>query len=194
MTKVPFMLKASAAQAFIALLVFPVALMVISVIFAFLTQMSITTIGYVFPFVAILMYVPLFLWYWNIGTYLHNKLPENLQFHKNIFKIVFALEVIIILVMAFYLLNLFLTEIFLKNTQPDFFSPEFLPMFPLMIVGVLSIFSVAIYNARTIRTLELQEKVTYQDSFEEFQWLMSFPIGLKIIQPRINKLVSDNDE
>ena len=44
--------------------------------------------------------------------------------------------------------------------------------------------------AKTIKTVELQKKVTFSDFAGEFFLLWFSPIGIWILQPKINKFVA----
>jgi hypothetical protein len=47
------------------------------------------------------------------------------------------------------------------------------------------------FVAKTIKTAELQKECTFKDFTEEFILILFYPIGLWIIQPRINKIYKD---
>jgi len=44
------------------------------------------------------------------------------------------------------------------------------------------------FNAKALKTAELQKPLTFSDFAGEFFLLWFFPIGIWILQPRINKL------
>lgn len=54
----------------------------------------------------------------------------------------------------------------------------------------LSMIATIIKAAKTIKTVELQKKVTFSDFAGEFFLLWFSPIGIWILQPKINKFAS----
>jgi hypothetical protein len=45
------------------------------------------------------------------------------------------------------------------------------------------------FVAKTFKTVELQREVAFSDFVGEFFLLLLFPIGVWIIQPKINKMI-----
>ena len=62
----------------------------------------------------------------------------------------------------------------------------------LLILGVFTYLGFMIYlvltTAKTIKSVELQKEVSIQDSFLDAILIWIFPLGIWIIQPRINAL------
>ncbi|WP_373551080.1 hypothetical protein [Haliscomenobacter sp.] len=56
------------------------------------------------------------------------------------------------------------------------------------------IFYCIYHVAKTIKTVELQRKVTFSDFIAEFFLVWFFPIGVWILQPTINKLAAKDDD
>lgn len=59
---------------------------------------------------------------------------------------------------------------------------------PLHLFSMFCIFYCLYFNAKALKTVEWQNTVTFSDFAGEFFLIWFFPIGVWIIQPRINKL------
>jgi len=68
----------------------------------------------------------------------------------------------------------------------------FLPLFQL--VALFCVFYIFYFNAKSLKAVELQRPVTFGDYIGEFFLLLFFPIGVWIIQPRINKIFEEKEE
>jgi hypothetical protein len=68
---------------------------------------------------------------------------------------------------------------------------------PLHLFSMFCIFYSLYFIAKALKTVESQKTVSFSDFAGEFFLIWFFPIGVWIIQPRINKLfetsVDDND-
>jgi len=49
------------------------------------------------------------------------------------------------------------------------------------------------FVAKTLKTVELQREVSFNDFIAEFFLTWFFPIGVWILQPRINKMIKEYD-
>lgn len=61
---------------------------------------------------------------------------------------------------------------------------------PLFLVATLSLFYCLYFTARALKTVELRRVITLQEYAAEFVQLWYFPLGVWILQPRINKIFS----
>ena len=58
---------------------------------------------------------------------------------------------------------------------------------PAHLFSMFCIFFMLYKAAKTIKTVELQKKVTFSDFAGEFFLMWFFPLGIWIVQPKINK-------
>jgi hypothetical protein len=133
-------------------------------------------------------------WYWSVAIGLQKKVPEVQIQNTSLFKGV-VLVFLIGMILFFYVFSS-LFEMPFKLQQlnsighpPDppalsFGFPYFL--FPLSIlIGIGNIY-IIYFTAKTIKTVELQRAVKFSDFIAEFFMIWFFPIGIWLIQPKIN--------
>lgn len=129
------------------------------------------------------------IWIWSIVG-LQVRVPSKIRMNDNLFKasvIFFILcSVSSVIIMDFMMgetiggsLNLSLEKF------PLLFS---LNMFGI-ICGIYCIYFVA----KTFKMIELQRKVKFSDYILEFLLFWFYPIGIWILQPRINRLIENQD-
>ncbi len=121
----------------------------------------------------------LFLWFWSIAIRLQNSISENIKMKVDKFKIFFFIPLIYILVF-----------LFIVGTA-RIISSLLIIIVPLHLFSMFCIFYTVYFTAKTIKTAEQQREVSFGDFAGEFLLLWFFPIGIWIIQPKINKIIKD---
>jgi len=74
----------------------------------------------------------------------------------------------------------------LKGVQPN--PLIFIFIFPVHFFCMFCIFYCLYFNAKALKAAEWQRPVTFSDFAGEFFMIWFFPVGIWILQPRINKL------
>jgi hypothetical protein len=74
-----------------------------------------------------------------------------------------------------------------NNANPAIFAL----IVPLHLFSMICMFYCLYFNAKALKTVEWQKPVTFKDFAGEFFLLWFFPIGVWIIQPRLNNLFGD---
>lgn len=140
-----------------------------------------------FAFISAIVY---WLWYWSIGVGLNSKVPEDIKLPNTTFKVFLLLPAIYLFaVLAFVLVMMSKLPELEAGGEPPF-NPGLLALIlPLHFFSIFCIFYCIYFVAKTIKTVELQRKVTFSDFVAEFFLVWFFPIGIWILQPTINKLV-----
>ena len=184
-----FFLRLKHWQLFLLLIGIPLILQIL-LMTAFITNSNPNLILHVFQTMMFLMVVVYFGWYYALGTNLYEKLPAGTPMSLIRFKIfLFIPAVYIVLVSLLMLLVL-----------PDFVSSEsgsfapFALIFPIHIFSMYCIFYCLYFISKAMKTAEWQRQVTFSDYAGEFFLFWFFPIGIWIIQPRINKLFEISEE
>lgn len=125
-----------------------------------------------------------FSWFYALGTNLFKRLPVTAKMSLIRFKLfLFAAFGYIICFMVF------MTTMFsnvLSGARPGF--AIFAIIFPLHFFYMFCVCYCFYFNAKALKSIELQRPVTFNDYAGEFFLLWFFPIGVWILQPRINKL------
>lgn len=143
----------------------------------------------VFPFFAFFFIIFLFGWYYSVGVGLNRKLSDDLKLKVGKFKVFLFIPVVYILLFSIFVaivLPQLLGALVTTSTAP-------LLMFPVHLFVMFCIFYCIYFVAKTIKTLELQRKVGFSDFAGEFFLIWLFPIGIWLIQPRVNKLYQGSE-
>ncbi len=145
---------------------------------------------YLLPVVMIL-YIGLFFgWFYSMGTNLYKKLPVTTKMNLTRFKIFLFIPVIYIIFLSVFILGAFLKAT--SGTRPN---PEIISfIIPLHLFSMFCIFYCLYFNAKALKSVEWQRPVTFSDFAGEFFLIWFFPVGIWIIQPRINKLFDPAQE
>lgn len=132
----------------------------------------------------------LFVWLYTLAVNLYKILPENISMSITKFKIIFTIPVIYYILFFAYLL-------ILDNYQPlvmNYFVPIMIFLLLGSIVALIGTLYSLYFIAKALISIELKKELTFSDFAGEFFLLWFFPIGVWIIQPRINKLFANNSD
>lgn len=143
-----------------------------------------------FPLLTILYVVIYFGWFWSVAIGLQSKVPENVSMKIKKFKAFFFIPLVYILIFTTIISMSFGN---MQNTSPEI-APSFLSSFmaiilPLHLFSMFCIFYSLYFVAKTIKTVELQREVKFGDFAGEFFMIWFYPIGIWIVQPKINELI-----
>ncbi|MCG8385551.1 MAG: hypothetical protein MJA30_08430 [Cytophagales bacterium] len=140
----------------------------------------------VFPIVMLIFIAAFFGWFWVVAIGLQTKVPDGITMKVGRFKIFLFIPLIYILfVLGFMLIAM--NYVFQDGTPPN--PGIFALIVPLHLFSMFCIFYCLYFVAKTFKTVELQRKVTFSDFAGEFFMIWFYPIGIWVIQPRINKMV-----
>lgn len=143
-----------------------------------------------FPVIMILFTAFFFAWLYAMGTNLHKKLPPDVSMNVGLFRI-------FLLIPAAYIIFISLSVFSIFNKEnPEDGSPVLKMaayIIPLHLFSMFCIFYCLYFTAKTLKTVELQRPVTFSDFAGEFFLIWFFPVGVWIIQPRINQLFNDKE-
>lgn len=137
-------------------------------------------------------------WYWSVAMGLQSKLPPYVLMKVNKFKWFFLIPFFYMLCLAFGM------ELLFSSYLPDLMNGEIIPDLKLILImaiiivpihffSIFGIFYSMYFIAKTIRSVELQRETRFEDFIGEFFLIWFFPIGVWILQPRINKLAEGKD-
>jgi hypothetical protein len=189
-------------QLFSLLFVIPLIFQVIGIVsMSFLKSPTILFMA--FPTILLLYMFAFFSWFYTLGTNLNRKLPDTVQMDLRKFKILLSIPIVYILLICFFLFRLFinLTEMAASGLpDPDTFSMVqrswslIALVTPLHFVSIFCIFYSLYFIAKSLKVAEGQRAVVFNDFVGDFFLIWFFPVGVWIIQPRINKLFADDEE
>ena len=138
----------------------------------------------VFPIMMVFFIGLFFGWFYALGTNLHKKLPAAVTMNLTRFKIFLFIPVVYMLFISVFMFGMFSN--ISSGGQPN--PAIFAVIVPLHFFSMFCIFYCLYFNAKALKTVEWQKPVTFSDFAGEFFLIWLFPIGIWIIQPRINKL------
>lgn len=123
-------------------------------------------------------------WFWSVAVGLQKVIPDELKLQINRFKIFILIPIVYII----FFLCFFMTSFTSGGPNPGIFAI----LVPLHLFSMFCIFYSLYFVAKTFKTAELQRKVTFSDFAGEFFMIWFYPIGIWIVQPKINKMISEN--
>jgi len=142
----------------------------------------------IMPIMFIFFVGGLFGWFWAIAIHLQEKLPDDLKLKVNRFK-TFLLIPIIYFAIFFVFLDFIMRGAIENGTGPD--PAVFALIIPFHLFAMFCIFYCLYFVSKIFKTVELQRKVTFSDFASEFFMIWFFPVGIWIIQPKINKMIEN---
>lgn len=125
-------------------------------------------------------------WFYALGANLNKKLPDHVRMNLTRFKIFLFIPAAYI----FLLSVLLLFKNILSSLQPN--PAIFSLIIPMQLFCMFCMFYCLYFNAKSLKTVEMQRQVTFSDYAGEFFLIWLLPIGIWIIQPRINKIFNDS--
>jgi len=149
-----------------------------------MTSRSPTMFFVAFPIMMIFFIGLLFSWFYALGTNLHKKLPATVTMNLTRYKIFLFIPVAYMLFLSMFMFGMFSN--ISSGGQPNL--AIFAGFVPLHLFSMFCIYYCLYFNAKALKTVESQKPVTFSDFAGEFFLIWFFPIGIWIIQPRINKL------
>ncbi len=137
----------------------------------------------------------IFAWFWSVVTGLQKTIPDKIRFSVTRFKIFFFIPLGYLIFLYIFLDSTF------TNVNDTSFSPSqnsirnlLVIIIPFHFLSMFCIFHSLYFVAKTIKTSELQRKVTFSDFIGEFFLIWFYPIGIWFIQPKINRIIQEKEE
>jgi len=129
-----------------------------------------------------------FSWLYAMAINLYRKLPVGTVLNIKVFRIAFFIA-LLFLILSFCFFFTHSLRIFPAPEPP---LNNFFPLvFSLQVFYMICILYCFNFIARSLKAIELQRPVSSIDAAADFFLLWFFPIGIWIIQPRINKIFNN---
>jgi len=144
----------------------------------------------IFPFIMIIYTSLFFGWFWSIGNGLQEKIPNEFKLNLKKFKIFFFVPLVYILSLMILIGTTAYGISSDDNAIGGIVGKMLFVIIPLHLFSMFCIFYQLYFVSKTIKTAELKRKVTFSDYLGEFFMIWFFPIGIWVIQPKINRLNS----
>ncbi|MFT5723556.1 MAG: hypothetical protein ACI9JN_000670 [Bacteroidia bacterium] len=136
-------------------------------------------------------------WLWSISVGLHPKLPEGHGLNLTLFKWMLVIP-LIIMVYLFYTMSTVFTEIFNTiETQGEIeempgWVGQMIMLFPMALISVGCSIYTYYHTAKTIKLVEKGNNQQKPEFIGEFFLIWFYYIGVWILQPKINKMATDD--
>jgi len=138
-----------------------------------------------FPIMMIIFTIGIFGWVWAIATELHKKQPPGITLNLATFKILFSTPIAyMLIIIAGMSYTFYLGPVEgIDNMGPIVAIVVFVHLF-----SMACIFLGLRFAAKTMKSVELGRMAKFGDYAGEFFMMWFSPIGVWILQPRLNKL------
>lgn len=146
-----------------------------------------------FPIVMILFCGVFFGWFWSMSVGLQRKIPKNIKMKVKRFKIFFCIPLLYILLISVFVGSFVGNAANMQEQDIIGIAPFFALIVPLHLFSMFCMFYMLYFTAKTIKTVELQRELRFSDFAGEFFLLWFYFIGIWIIQPKVNKMVADDN-
>lgn len=156
---------------------------------------------FLMPLVIGIPLVVMFVWLLSVGIGLQKKIPAALQKNPLFFVLANILGGVSILFAVFKMIDFFSSFMYtiikdaentnIESLMPSFSSLAILPA--LFLAAFISYIYVYYFAAKTIKTAETQKASKFGDFISEFFLIVFFPVGVWVLQPRINKIIEADE-
>jgi len=150
--------------------------------------------SYILPVIGISVFT-LLGWIWSMAIGLQSKVPANLSMKVKKFKFFFFFPLIYIslFLVVFALIMGGVFDGASQNIDDSWIIMYMLIVLPVHLFSMFCMLYTIYFVAKTIRTIEIQMPAKFSEFVGEFFLLWFFPIGVWIIQPRVNKIVGSSE-
>lgn len=142
-----------------------------------------------FPVIMIIYSGLFFGWFWSIAIGLQKKVPENVKMKVKKFKTLFIFPLVYIVLISIFV-RISATGLLANGNMSGSVVGGVLIAVILIshLFSMFCIFYSLYFVSKTIKTVELQREVIFGDFIGEFFMLWFYPIGIWIVQPKINRM------
>lgn len=119
----------------------------------------------------------LFWWLWNVANTLQQFIEPSMRVSTQLLKVAFILPIIYLVIATVYFAKIGIMPL----NEPGIMIPH--------VISILCFLYVIGFSAKIIKTAEVNQHVSLSDYFGEIFLIFFFPIGIWLLQPRINKIV-----
>lgn len=146
----------------------------------------------ILPIIMILFIGTFFGWFWSVAIGLQSKVPAGVKMKTTKFKIIFFTPMVYALFL-FIAVGISIGGVMHGGGKPNpgLIAGMMAIIVPLHLFSMFCVFYSLYFVAKTIKTVELQRETSFSDFAGEFFMVWFFPIGIWILQPKINKMIEN---
>ncbi|TVP54549.1 MAG: hypothetical protein EA341_00115 [Mongoliibacter sp.] len=135
----------------------------------------------IYPILMFLFFGVLFGWLWSVVSGLQRLIPAEIILKETRFKFFLLILVVFMFLYCVYFIAFF--NFVTLN------SGVFAVIVPFQIFSICCFLYCLLFAAKTLKTAQLKKEVIFSDYAVEFFLILFYPIGIWIIQPKINELI-----
>jgi hypothetical protein len=131
-------------------------------------------------------------WFWSVAIGMQERVPSEVKMNVLRFKISFFVP-LVFLVFVFSFVRTMVGR-FIEGGEvphPGMILLCFAILIPLHLFSMVCAIHTMYFTAKTFKTVEMQKEVEFMDFIAEFFLIWFYPVGIWIIQPKINKMVEE---
>lgn len=144
------------------------------------------------PLSGVILLLVLYGWFWSVGVGLQKKIPQDLRLNVKFFKWTVIFPFIYITLILGTLSYAFSSDWDYIEQYIDLLDSALFIILPIHYFTLFCLFYQLYFVSKTIKTMELQRKVTFGDYIGELVLVLLFPIGIWFVQPKINKFAQSD--
>ena len=144
------------------------------------------------PLIGVIFLLVLYGWVWSVGVGLQKKIPQDLRLNVKFFKWTVIFPFIYITLILGTLSYAFSSDWDYIEQYIDLLDSALFIILPMHYFTLFCLFYQLYFVSKTIKTMELQRKVTFGDYIGELVLVLLFPIGIWFVQPKINKFAQSD--
>lgn len=176
-------------QLFILMFAIPIVIEIVWMLFMIIHVVQTHSTGeadfmfsffYMFPIIMIITMGSLLWWFWSIGFGLQPLIPSELRPNLTFFKVT------TIFPMAYFVLFIGFMFYLITGLRPNFYL--FILIVPMHFFTMFCMFYNLYIVTKTFKIAELQRQVEFGEYIGEYFLLWFYPVGVWLIQPKINKM------
>ena len=145
----------------------------------------------IFPALMFIFMAIYFCWFWSVSVGLQRHIQEEHRLKIGRFKILLIIPFLYIIGFLVFFINLF--TVLSSDTVPDVFN-YLIFIFPMHLLSMFCMFYMMYFTAKTIKTAEIQRATKFDEFIGEFFLIWFFPIGIWILQPKINTIIATEED
>lgn len=146
----------------------------------------------IMPVVMLLIFAGYFGWFWSVGVGLQSMVPAGVNLNVKLFKVFFVTALVYFLVFLLFI-GFGMEGLVSSGNAPDAgtIGVAMAIILPIHFFVVFCVFYILYFVAKTYKAVELQREVSFSDFAGEFFLFWFYPIGVWILQPKINRMAGE---
>lgn len=189
-------LKAKHWQLFIPMFGLPILFQIVNMIFMFSSvnengspESSIISLAF-FPIMMFLYVGLMFGWFWSVATGLQEYIPIEHRPNLKKYKIFFFTPLFYISFLLIYIGTSLFVGLSNDSTIDGIIGILMFVIIPLHLFSMFCMFYQLYFISKTIKMVVLKRPVIFSDFLGEFFMVWFLPLGIWVLQPKINEIVN----